>query len=122
MKLYQDRIQDYYRRKPFAGKPEGTTNSAMSHNPLCGDVVILNLVIAENRVKQAGVQAEGCVLSVASAHMISEQIIGKSLQELNAFNNAWVQQLIGLELGPNRLRCATLSLACIQSILKDVNA
>lgn len=122
MKLYQDRIQDYYRRKPLAGKPEGTTNSAMAHNPLCGDVVILNVVIADGQVMQAGVQAEGCVLSVASAHMIAEQIIGKPLQELKALTSAWVQQLIGLELGPNRLRCATLSLTCIQSILKDINA
>lgn len=122
MKLYQDRIQDYYRRKPLAGKPEGTTNSAMAHNPLCGDVVILNLVIADGQVMQAGVQAEGCVLSVASAHMIAEQIIGKPLKELNALTSAWVQQLIGLELGPNRLRCATLSLTCIQSILKEINA
>ena len=122
MKLYQDRIQDYYRRKPLAGKPEGTTNSAMAHNPLCGDVAILHLIISNGVVIQAGVQAEGCVLSVAAAHMIAEQLVGKSLQEIKSFDSAWVQQLIGLVLGPNRLRCATLSLACIQSILKDTNA
>lgn len=122
MKLYQDRIQDYYRRKPMAGKPEGTTHSAMAHNPLCGDVVILHLVITNGQAIQAGVQAEGCVLSVASAHMIAEQLVGKKIEELKNLDNLWVQQLIGLELGPNRLRCATLSLTCIQTILKDINA
>lgn len=122
MKLYQDRIAQYYKSRPYSGKLAAYTHKAIAHNPLCGDAVIIYAIIEHGVIQQLSVQAEGCVLSVAAASMLAEQLQQSSIASVGQWDDTHMQELLGLTLGPNRLRCATLPVQALVTMLKDMHA
>src|SRR5262249_39347258 len=79
-------------------------------NPLCGDRIELFLNVADGRVTQVSFQGRGCAISQASASMLTEKIEGATLGDLRALKPADVLEMLGVEIGPARQRCALLSL------------
>jgi nitrogen fixation NifU-like protein len=66
-------------------------------------------------VTAVGWDGEGCAISQASASMLSEAIVGKTLEELRSFSKDDVLEMLGIELGPVRLKCALLSLKVLKA-------
>ena len=58
---------------------------------------------------------EGCAISMASASMLSERIRGKTLEELRHLGKDDILEMLGIELGPVRLKCALLSLKVLKA-------
>lgn len=119
MKLYQDRITQYYKNRPYAGKPAAYTHCALLQNPMCGDVVTVYVTLREGMVQEMRVDVQGCVLSVAAASMLAEQVQQVSIIQVAELTEEFMQQLISLPLGPNRLRCATLALHTLHKIVRE---
>ncbi len=85
-------------------------------NPLCGDHIRIDLrVDADDRVSEAAFDGHGCAISQASADLLIESIIGKTLEEVKQLNQEDVLDLLGIELGPVRLKCALLSLKVLKA-------
>jgi nitrogen fixation NifU-like protein len=76
--LYQERIVALAKAKTGAGKLEDPTKSARRDNPLCGDLVILDVKLdREGRITEIGHQVRGCLLCQASASALSSVAIGR---------------------------------------------
>jgi nitrogen fixation NifU-like protein len=85
-------------------------------NPLCGDRIKIDLrVDQEGRVTDAAFSGEGCAISMASADLLMEEILGKSIDEVKEFSKEELLELLGIELGPVRLKCALLSLKVLKA-------
>ncbi len=85
-------------------------------NPLCGDRLRLTVQLdEEGRVKAVGWDGEGCIISQASASMLGEEMIGKTLEELRHFSKEDILQMLGIPLTPVRLKCALLSLKVLKA-------
>lgn len=85
-------------------------------NPLCGDRLRLTVQLdEEGRVKAVGWDGEGCIISQASASMLGEAMIGKTLEELRHFSKEDILQMLGIPLTPVRLKCALLSLKVLKA-------
>ena len=110
MDIYQQNILDYYKHPRKRGALLGSTHSAEASNPLCGDQLALTLTVQDGIITQARWSGEGCVLSLAAADMLAEYLEGKPVAEVGGTSKAWVLQSLGVELGPNRLKCALLPL------------
>jgi nitrogen fixation NifU-like protein len=93
--------------------------SASSENPSCGDKISIEGTIAENKIVDVGFDGSGCVISQATASMLTEFCKGKTVDELLNLNKDSILSLVKIELGPNRLKCALLCLQVLQQALID---
>ena len=107
--LYREVIIDHYKNPQYRGKLEPHDISFEDDNPLCGDHIRIDLRIdKDDRVNEARFDGHGCAISQASADLLTESIIGKPLEEIKHLNKQDILDLLGIELGPVRLKCALL--------------
>ena len=112
--IYKDIILDYYRHpRNFGDLPEPDVRSKDS-NPLCGDVIEMQLKIKEGRVEDLRFKGRGCAISQASASMLTELAKGKTLDEIKALTKENVLSMLGIDPGPTRIKCALLGLKVIK--------
>jgi nitrogen fixation NifU-like protein len=85
-------------------------------NPLCGDRIRIDVRVDANEVvTEAVFSGEGCAISQAAADLLLESIIGKSLPEVKSFSKEDILEMLGIQLGPVRLKCALLSLKVLKA-------
>ena len=114
--IYSEIILDYYRHPKNKGTLENPQIQARDTNPLCGDVVEIQMVLdGDNTVKDIKFTGQGCAISQASASMLTELIKGKSLDEVRKISKEDVLSLIGGQLSAVRLKCALLSLKVMKT-------
>lgn len=114
--FYRENILDHYRHPRNAGKLEHPTHSHEEHNPLCGDVIRMDLHVNEdNIIDQVAFAGKGCAISQASASMLTEMIQGKTLEEARQIGKEQILEALGIEIGPVRLKCALLSLKVLKA-------
>ena len=114
--LYREQIIDRYKNPRMRGKLDPHDFSYEDDNPLCGDRIRVDLRLGEDgRVSEAAFSGEGCAISQASADLLTEAVVGKTLDEIKALSKDDVLDLLGIELGPVRLKCALLSLKVIKA-------
>ncbi len=83
---------------------------------MCGDHIRVDLRVDENgRVTEASFDGHGCAISQASADLLMESIQGKQIDEIKLIAKEDVLDMLGIELGPVRLKCALLSLKVLKA-------
>ena len=112
--LYSEHILDHYGNPCNQGRLEDADLSCEWDNPVCGDVVRLDLRLEDGRVSEARFDGQGCVISMASASMFTDEILGKTLEELRALQDEDVFRMLGITLGPARANCGLLPLRVLQ--------
>ncbi len=116
--LYQERILDHYEDPYHRGACPDATHAHEDDNPLCGDVIHVELRInGQGRVDEAWFSGDGCCISQASASMLMEKLEGMSVQEVKQFSTQDMLQLFGARLTPNRQKCCLLSWRVVQAAL-----
>lgn len=121
--LYREQIIDRYKNPRMHGVLDPNDFSFKDDNPLCGDVIRIDLrVNSDNQVTEAAFSGEGCAISQASADLLLENIMGKALDEVKAIGKAEILEMLGIELGPVRLKCALLSLKVLKAGAYGVDA
>jgi len=114
--LYRELIIDRYKNPHFRGSLEPHDISFEDDNPLCGDHIRIDLrVDAENRISEVAFDGHGCAISQASADLLAESVLGKSIDEVKQIGKKEILDLLGIELGPVRLKCALLSLKVLKA-------
>jgi nitrogen fixation NifU-like protein len=114
--LYREVIIDRYKAPHYRGRLNPHDIAFEDDNPLCGDHIAITLRLdGDNRVSVAAFDGHGCAISQASADLLIEAIIGKSLDEVKALTKQDVLDLLGIELGPVRLKCALLPLKVLKA-------
>lgn len=114
MNLYQQQLMDHYRNPRNTNKVDSPTFATDQHNPSCGDSISMEGVVKDGILIAVSFKGSGCVISQATASMLTQMCLGKTVHEIMALTKDDVQKLIGIELGPMRLRCALLSLEVLQ--------
>ena len=82
--LYQEVVLDHAKRPRNFGSIVTASHHAVGHNPLCGDKVMVTLMIADHHIADARFEGAGCAISMASASLMTEAIRGKSEAEVRA--------------------------------------
>ncbi len=114
--LYREIIIERYKNPQFRGVLDPHDITFEDENPLCGDHIRIDLrVDEEGRVVEAAFSGHGCAISQASADLLLESIIGKTLAEVKQLSRQDVMDNLGIELGPVRLKCALLSLKVLKA-------
>ena len=113
--LYREAILDHYKHPRYKGQLENPDIHYHDHNPFCGDELTIELKVENDVIVAAAFDGRGCAISQATASMLMEEIIGKSLAEVKALDKEYILALLGIEIGPVRLKCALLSLKVLKA-------
>ena len=114
--LYRELIIDRYKNPHYRGSLEPNDITFEDDNPLCGDHIRIDLrVDSDKRVVEAAFDGHGCAISQASADLLLEDVVGKTLDEVRALSKDNLLDLLGIQLGPVRLKCALLSLKVLKA-------
>jgi nitrogen fixation protein NifU and related proteins len=112
--MYRDYILDHYKNPRNQGELSGATNTYADSNPLCGDELSMALRIEDDHVADVRFSGKGCAISVASASILTEEIKGKSLDEIKAIDRDHILENLGIPISPARIKCALLSLKTLK--------
>ena len=114
--LYREQIIDRYKNPHFRGKLDPYDIGYEDDNPLCGDKIRIEIRVNEkDMITEAVFNGQGCSISQASADLVVESIIGKSIDDVKHMTKENVLDMLGIELGPVRLKCALLSLKVVKA-------
>lgn len=115
--LSRELILENYKNPINIGKPDKYTHSAVQINRSCGDEVEVFLSVKNDQIEAANYEITGCALSIASASIISEALIGMKKLEVSSLDDKFVEKQLGSELTINRKKCATLAFLAFQAAL-----
>lgn len=113
--LYHEELLEHYKFPRNRGHIEKPDITYTDTNPLCGDECTIDLQVKDNKVKDVKFEAKGCAISQAATSMLCDKIEGKSLEEIKRINKEEILELLGIELGPVRIKCALLCLKVLKA-------
>lgn len=141
--LYRELILDHARRPRHFGQLPGATHTADGINPLCGDKLTLYVLVdADDRIADIRFEGTGCAISVASASLLTDTVVGMRTPEALTFFETFIEHLSGpeaaagdrtattIDLGklralegvkefPSRVKCATLAWHALRSAISN---
>jgi nitrogen fixation NifU-like protein len=115
--LARELILDHSRHPRHQRAIEHPNASAEGQNPLCGDELQIDLRIDDGKIAEVSFHGQGCSISQAATSMLTEIVVGKSVEEAAALEGDDVTGLIGIPLSPVRLKCALLGLGVMKVAL-----
>lgn len=114
--IYREQIIDLYENPLNYGELEPADFTYEEDNPLCGDVIRISVRLDENnRVADIKWSGQGCAISQASASLLTEEIKGKTLEEIRLFSKEELLDHLGIQLSMTRVKCALLSLKVLKA-------
>lgn len=114
MDMYQEFLMDHYRHPRNCGILERADFSTGEFNPSCGDSIALQGKITDTIITEIAFMGKGCVISQATASILTEWSKEKKIEELLKIDKDILQAMIRIQLGPMRLKCALLPLSALQ--------
>lgn len=114
-------LLDHYRNPRNYGTLENADISHEEGNPSCGDVVRIDLIIQDDRVADVKFTGKGCAISQASASILSEVIMDKSLEEVKKISMDDMIDALGIRISPTRVKCAILPLKVVKMGVYGIN-
>jgi nitrogen fixation protein NifU and related proteins len=119
--LYRDYILEHSRRPHNFGVIDEPSASYEGSNPLCGDRITLQIGVDGDTVARVGFTGRGCAISQASASLLTDEIKGKPVAEVEAFRADDLLDLLGIDISPARLKCAMLSHDTLRHALAELD-
>lgn len=114
--IYREQIIDLYEHPLNFGRLEQPDFSYEEDNPLCGDVIRIDVRLDESqRVAEIAWSGDGCAISQAAASLLTEEVKGKTLDELKEMPSETLLELVGVPLSMARVKCALLSLKVLKA-------
>jgi nitrogen fixation NifU-like protein len=125
--LYQEQILDHYRNPRNRGSLEGSEASYEAENPLCGDVIRVDLAFDpplardatphDRRIREIRFSGRGCAISQAATSLLTEMVAGRTVAEATALTKDDLLAELGITLSAMRLKCALLALKAFKAAL-----
>jgi len=119
--LYLEHILDHYRNPRNYGKLDDATVKHTDTNIPCGDELTYYLKIEDNKISKVGFIGQGCVLSMASASILSEKIKNMEIDEINKLDEEYIYNILGIRPGPARSKCVLLSLKVLKKAVEKLD-
>jgi NifU-like protein involved in Fe-S cluster formation len=118
--IYTENILNYSRNNSFDLNNSDVSDYIIGHgtNPSCGDVGDIYFLLEDRKIKDIRLKREGCAISQAGLVMLSEKLIGKSLEDLRKIVPGDIYNMLGVNISPGRAGCALLCYNAMENFLK----
>ncbi len=114
--LYREQILEHYKRPQNFGRPDEFDLEFEDSNPFCGDEQHVWIRLDdEGRVAEVAFEGKGCAISTAATSLLTDELVGKTREELLALPKEFVLDLLGIDISATRMKCALLGLKIVKS-------
>ena len=117
--IYRENILDHYKNPHNQGLIENADVKFTENNPICGDVISINLKINDNKIEDIKFVGQGCAISQSAMSMLTNELKVKTLEEVKNFKTEDVINMLGIESGIVRTKCAVLGLVAVKNGIKE---
>ncbi len=117
MDLYSEKILEHYREPHHKGTLPHPTSRVVQYNPLCGDVVQLDVDIKNDRIRDIKFSGSGCAISQAAISLLLDASIGKSRKSVLSLKPSNIFSFLEVPISKAREKCALLGLTALQKAL-----
>ncbi len=94
------------------------THHAKVSNPSCGDMIELFFKFdAQGKLQDVGYEGVGCAISQAGVSLLTEEIKGKTKDQMRAITQEQMIEMLGIHVSQNRMNCAMLGMKALNGIL-----
>jgi nitrogen fixation NifU-like protein len=109
--MYRQQILDHYKNPRNHGELDDPTFSHVGENPSCGDTIRVDVRLEDDgeTIDYVSFSGDGCAISQASASMLTQQLPGMTLSELDEMDTDDVVEMLGVDISPMRIKCAVLA-------------
>ncbi len=116
--LYSDKVMEHFKNPHNMGELDNPSGVGRVGNPVCGDLMELQIKVENNIITDAKFQTFGCTAAIATSSILTDLVIGKTIEEaLKVTNNAVVEALNGLP--PVKRHCSVLAEEALQKAIAD---
>ncbi len=112
--MYAEELIENYEHPRNKGSIDNPSSTMHEENVSCGDKITVYLKIEDRKIKDVKFDGIGCVISMGTSSILTGELKGKSLSEVEAYGRDKLLKLINVDPGPVRMHCATLSLRAIR--------
>src|SRR3990167_8125768 len=106
--IYKENILEHYKNPKNFGSLKKPSHSGVFNNPLCGDSIVVDLILKSNKVVDIMFRGEGCAISISSASMFFDYLNGKNTSVLKKINKQFMEKLINVKISEGRVKCLML--------------
>lgn len=118
MDLYAEQILDHYKHPRHAGTLTNATGTHEESNISCGDRVKVDVRIEADVLRDLAWIGSGCAISQAGMSLLSDAVVGKSVDDLLKLAKPDVLTILGVPVSERRLKCALLGFHTLQNTLR----
>jgi nitrogen fixation NifU-like protein len=117
--MYTDLVMDHFTNPRNVGEIEDADGVGQIGNPVCGDVMRISIAVdGKDRIADVKFKTFGCGAAVATSSMVTEMVMGKSLEEAADISNKAVAEALG-GLPPNKMHCSNLAADALHLAIQD---
>ena len=115
---YSDKVKDHFRNPRNVGTIKDADATGRVGNPVCGDMMEIQLKVEDNIIKDIKFKTFGCASAIATSSMVTEIAMGKTLEEaLEITRQDVADELDGLP--PIKVHCSNLAADALHAAIKD---
>ena len=118
--LYSDILLDHFRHPRNYGSLDAPDMSYEEFNPLCGDRIRIELTLNQSTITEARFKGDGCAISIAAASVITELLIGTSIEAVASLSDEQLIAALESDIQPTRRQCALLPLEAVRAGLREL--
>jgi len=117
--MYRENILDHYKNPHNKGEIADPEIKFTENNPLCGDVITITLKLNNDEVEDIKFSGQGCAISQSAMSMLTDEVKGKSFEEVKKISREDVVKMLGIDIGVVRIKCAILGLVAVKNGIKE---
>jgi nitrogen fixation NifU-like protein len=116
--MYTDKVMDHFTNPRNVGEIQDADGVGLVGNPICGDVMKITIKVEGDRIKDAKFKTFGCGAAIAVSSMVTELVLGKTLEEALEISNKAVADALG-GLPPKKMHCSNLGADALKKAIED---
>jgi len=116
--MYSEKVMDHFKNPRNVGEIEDADGVGEVGNATCGDIMKIYLKVKDDVIEDVKFQTFGCGSAIATSSMVTEMVLGKTLEEAEAVSNKAVAEALD-GLPPAKMHCSNLAADALHSAIKD---
>ncbi len=116
--LYSEQVMDHFTNPRNVGDMEEPDGIGHVGNPVCGDIMELYIKVKDNIITNAKFKTFGCGAAIATSSMVTEMVVGKTVEEALEISNKTVAKALG-GLPSIKMHCSVLAEEALKSAIDD---